>query len=460
MAKKYVKLALMLIIVVSCLYIVSNLRDRAPKPGEFFSQNDLIPLSNKPGNGFYRVWTLWLPKDRNIDTDPIVKKIRDFYANAEAMIPEQAKDLANTIQNLQMTHHLGLPESLSFKPLEPGQRCSLVQTQREEIVKLRETFGFLLDRFRGMVTSPYVQDTSPVFLIEKPLPRLQPWIKLTRIFIASAILTALDGEWEKGMADLFSLLRFSKNYLESSRSLLTYVSASVSVEFALSAIMELADHKDCPDSIFEGILEQIPPLETSAGAFSCKNQMVAEYLSSVHTLDSQFQMKLRDSGMNWLLTRLFYSPERTRFYFYRLFSRYIEYDRTPPYQWQTSPREMFKEIVMSKVSGWFWWWRNPVGKKIFYTISPAIIVHVWSTHRFNSTYSMIRFAAMIKQRHRAGMPWLKAVDPPEIQNSVDPFSGKRFMYVSSGQYLCSVGPNGQLDIGSSSDDIRVPCKLR
>lgn len=459
MAKKYLRLALILLITVSCLYVLSNLWDRDLKPGEFYSQNDLLPLSNKPGNGFYRIWTLWLPKARNIETDSAVKKIRDFYTNGDNMLPETAKDLANTIVNLQDVRHLALPEQLPFEPREPGQLCRLVLSHRDEIVKLRNSYSFVLERFKEMVHHPYIQDLNPLHLIEKPFPRLKPWITMTRIYSASAVLTALEGEWQKGITVLISLLRFSRNYLESSRSLIAYTSASASAAIALSAIIELANHRDCPDSILQYILDRMSPLTEKA--FSSKNQMVAEYLSTIHALDRQLQTKLQSSGFKWFLGRLFYSPERTRYYFYQLFSWYIDYDRTPPYRWGESPRYVYEKLVTSRVSGWFWWWRNPVGKKIFFSISPAIINHVGNTHRFRSLYGMTRLAAIIKLRHRSGMPWLQAVDPPEIQHSVDPFSGKRFLYISSGQYLCSVGPNGQLDIdtATSSDDIRVPCKL-
>lgn len=453
-----------ILLVLGIFFLISNLSDAPPSPN-LFSEKDILPLSNDPGNGYIRYWTLWLPEGEDPGAESVLRPLLYYFTNQDSADTAKLKEALPLIEKMMMAKHLELPDSLKFDPKNYHLLCEYVLSHKKDIREFRKQFSYLLDRFRRMVNSEFFQDLTPLrSLPVTPLP--WNWINVNTMFVGSAALTAMEGDWESGISDILAAIAFGLKYQETSRTAPTYVLAKATLYISLSSVYTLMNRMHCPDFVFKKVLQNMPPLQKED--ILSKNMLIGEYLNEMNLIylgpSSQGLIPINQKNTNKSFNPgLFFQTQRTVNYFNEIFSIYLQYMQTPPFKWKSSPETITGKLVDSKTSGLFWWWRNYAGKKIFTIFgkeSSYLVMNLWNAHTFRSLYEMTRLAAIIHLGHRSKLPIEQVLNHKEFINSIDPFSGKPYIWNSEGEFLYSVGVNGKDEQGTEhSDDLVVFCSL-
>jgi hypothetical protein len=283
------------------------------------------------------------------------------------------------------------------------------------------------------------------------------------MFVASAVLTAMEGDWESGISDILAAIAFGLKYQETSRTISTHVLARATLYMSLSSVHTLMNRVHCPDFVFKKVLQNMPQLHKEV--ILSKNMLIGEYLNQMNMIyKGPSSQDLIPINQNKSFNHgLFFQPRRTAWYYYEIFSIYLQYTQIPPFKWKSSPRTITSKLIDSKTSGLFWWWRNYVGKKIFTIFgreNSYLVMNLRNLYTFRCLYEMTRLAAIIHLGFRSKIPIEQVLNHKEFINSIDPFSGKPYIWNNEGEFLYSVGVNGKDEKGAEySDDVVVFCIL-
>jgi hypothetical protein len=451
------------LLVLGIFFLISNLSDAHPGPN-LFSEKDLLPLNNGPGNGYLRYWTLWLPEGEDPGAESVIRPLLFYFTNPDSTDTAKIKEALLLIKKLMFAEHLKIPNPLEFEPGNHHMLCEYVLSHKKDIREFRKQFSYLLDRYRLMINSEFFQDLTPRRVVPlTPFP--WNWLHVNTMFVASAVLTALEGDWESGISDILATINFGLKYLETSRTVSTYVLARATLHISLLSVYTLMN-RQCPDFVFKKVLQNMPPLHKEE--ILSKNMLIGEYLNEMDMIykgpPSQDLISIKQNDTNKsFYSGLFFQPRRTAGYFHEIFSIYLQYLQTPPFKWKSSPVAITRKLISSKTSGLFWWWRNLTGKKVFTIFGKEnsyLVESLRDLYAFRCFYEMTRLAAIIHLGNRSKLPIDQVLNHKEFINSIDPFSGNPYIWNSEGEFLYSVGGNGKDDKGSEySDDLVVFCRL-
>ncbi len=451
-----------ILLALGIFFLISNLSDANLPDSNEFSGKNLLPLNSDPDNGYLRYWTLWLPEGEDPEAESVMHPLLFYFTNHDSADTAKIKEALLLIKKLTLAEHLKIPEYLDF---EAGNRhiiCEYVLSQKKDIREFRKQYSYLLARYSRMVNSEFFQDLTPLRAIPlTPLP--WNWNNVNTMFVSSAVLTALEGDWEPGISDILATINFGLKYLETSRTLHTYLLARVTLYISLFSVYSMMNQAQCPDFVFEKVLKNLPPLHNWNSL--SKNMLIGEYLNQMDLIyiGPSSQDLIHETTNVSPYKELFLQPRRTAGYFRELFSIYIQYAQIPPFKWKSSPEIITRKLIDSKTSGLFWWWKNLTGKKIFKIFgkeSSIIVDNLKDINAFRCFYDMVRLAAIIHLGHRSKLPIDQVLNHKEFIDSTDPFSGKPYIWSSEGEYLYSVGVNRKDEGGNEySDDLVVFCRL-
>jgi hypothetical protein len=162
--------------------------------------------------------------------------------------------------------------------------------------------------------------------------------------------------------------------------------------------------------------------------------------------------------------RIFLQKNTTKNYMYDYFSRLIAYDTQEPYLWKTDPKIELDYMVTSKISGFFWKLKNPVGKEIFSIFAPAAYGSFFKGYRLRSRYEMTRILAELKSVYAPGKKVGDILPQLKSYGYHDPFSGKPYRWNPDKKVLYSIGidgvDNGGIEKSNFKTDIIVPVVIK
>jgi hypothetical protein len=118
----------------------------------------------------------------------------------------------------------------------------------------------------------------------------------------------------------------------------------------------------------------------------------------------------------------------------------------------------------SRKGGFFWWLRNPVGKIVLDMAAANLGAIVFKSHRVKSLYDMTRISAELHLRYDPGKSVQENLNLLATYQTMDPCSGKPYIWNDEKQVLYSVGfdrvdGGGLYDRTTVQTDIVLPCVL-
>lgn len=452
------------------VFILVNQWDAAP-PENIFTFDDLLPVSYEKENGFYLVLALNESPDVDINSDAIITKYRGLYDpqfdNAAAW---KAFDYPE-----YRTRFDGIQRRCRFLHGSFTDWTVLVGKKRGDIETLSRELSVYLDRYRELLTRDMVRDISVAW----------HWVDgdalltTARLYTALAVMENMDnaadgvaGDTPAGVAGL-GQFRLGLKIAHSARSPhLGFVGKEL-MQISLQALTNLMNQPDCPRGVFSRVLTELPPLTPET--FNSRNAFIGLFLGYdryyKNVLDKQIERGNVMIGKRLgKAARLFLLEQRTINYYFSYFSRCIELEDQPPWQWRVknlTPEEINK--------GNFWWIHNPTGKLLFSKkdyLKPNLTAEVAATVKTRILYDLTRICAELHLRYTGETPVPELLKQLEKENKnlnvTDPYSGNRYLWNEAEKVLYSVGPDRKDDKGvfdpakhtvHAVPDIITPCIL-
>lgn len=449
--KKRILRIFFIFLALLAVYLVFNQFDAKPIPMEFTDEGQLPEGVYEYNNGFYRLWTLTEPHGTDIQSEKVLLKYRRLFDpgfDNDRYIKEFDPKIYKAMNGkFQKRWKQALKQKGEWaKPLfDPAQDwVDLVLGDKEDIRALQRDFSHLLDRYRQLLDCNMYRDfTLPRW--DSPIPNLLAWLRLSKLYTAINMLDAMEGNWEKGAANLLDQIDSGKKINGGSRTLIANLVAKAIGRLSIEALASLMNQAECPTEVFTMILERTPPLRFEEYG---SPPMIFEYRFRPEYNWNRFR---GDSKLNFfeaLWYTLFTQPNRTRNYRDRQLLRIIKAERIPPYQWKHNPND-----IPSTRKGWFWWLQNPGGKIILDQFARNMTAVVLKSNKLRTTYEMLRITAELRLHYTPDKPVQEILNGlPAYQSLPDPCSGKPYIWNDKKQILYSIGTDLKDDGGLPQRD--------
>lgn len=445
--KKTMLIILIALVGLMVLYVVFNLFD-APLSKETFKEEEVPPATLDKSNGFYVLWALGEPLGTDITSDTVIEKYRklvEIGPNGEPGFKNFDTKAYKEMFNQNIGNKMG-PFLKAFKEygrVGKSDLCAVVLAGKKEISPLPVELKVLLDRYSMMIERPVFQDFS-LFNYEMVLPNLIAAIRASRLFSAVQMLDALEGNWDRGVSRLLDQMDFAKRAIKGSRILITGLIMKAIMQNASDSLIALMNYKDCPNSVYEMILQRLTPLKYEE--FGTENAFKCEALGFAYDgVDYISQDKTFGMGKK-LIYKLLMQKNRTKNFFTQFFREIIRKEKEPPYLWKDgelkwkSPRE-----------GFFWWLNNPGGKLFIEMGTPNLFTVVGKSYLRKAIYDMIRISAELHLRYDPNKPVQEILNSLDSYRVLDDCSGKPYKWNDRKQLLYSVGID-RVDNGGDNAD--------
>jgi hypothetical protein len=461
------KLLIVLIVLAGLLlvYIGINQVD-AGEPVNGFTRADLPSRDFSRNNGFYRLFSLSMADDVDIESGEVLEKIRKLndpaFDNDQFLAQWKTKEyLAFARKRLGMLKEkvpnrgnawLNHPENGGEDWLEN------ILPVRGEVDFMKAEMRVWLERYQKLIDSPVFVDFSRLHF-ETPIPNLLAWLITAKLYNVLNMLDAIDGNWERGVGNILAQINLVKRSQKGSLVMITNLVGKAIGTHSLRALATLMNRKDCPESVYKQILEGLPPITYEE--FGTRNSFVAESIFTLSNFkDSADGIKRGGNVWQKLMKALFLQKNRTHQQQINMMRYLIEMEQTPPYQWKEplKPLDTF-------ASGWFWWLQNPVGKKwLDYMAFPSQAKVITKSYRLKAYYDTVRISAELHLNYSAEKSVEEILASLETYKTVDACSGKPYRWNEQKQVLYSIGTN-RIDDGGIEEfkthqkDFIVPCVL-
>ncbi|TFG75883.1 MAG: hypothetical protein E4H23_10260, partial [Chrysiogenales bacterium] len=249
----------------ACLVLIVfglNLFDAPPAP---LSTAPLLPGAGlEPDNGFFILWGFAEPPDNDPAGQAYHGLLLDmFAARARERRSRSPYGQWLTRLNLEYREHWQ-GARLNFPQAAQEDICVFFAQRRAEIAERRQRFAVLQKRYEQVLGSSRLEDFSPIGF---ELPKLCANLAAgqARLFAASRLLAALDGEWLPAGADLLAAAAAGFRLISSGRTLAANSLGKDMVELSLRALAALLNRPECPPDLARLVLELLPP--RTAGRF-------------------------------------------------------------------------------------------------------------------------------------------------------------------------------------------------
>jgi len=458
LSRKNVFQVMLPVAVFFFLFFAVNQVDTS-KPADMFTQEDLRPATFDKSNGFYRLWTLGEPADIDVESEAVINKYRRLFDpgfdnerflkrfNNRAYSRETGKNTEKIRVDIEKT--TGIRRDIR----------KYLSSPEANIEKLRQDHSVLLERYQALIDTPVVEDFSPTL---RWTPRFNhlAWLRIAKLYVAVNALDAIDGQWEQSVANLLAHTAFARKIVNGSRVLLTNLLGKAVASLSLQMLVALMNRDDCPREVYNQILQGLPPLKP--GDFGTKNSVIYENLVFNQYLEKGIYDEIRERGdfFDQLAHKLFTQKNRTLKYHHRYTKKIIDYDSTPPFQWEIN----LPEAWIGKPA--FWWFINPGGKLIASQWCVSIKSLSLKTYKTRTFYDMTRICAELHMKDDPAKPVeevLKQLDT--YKNTIDPCSGNPYAWNPQKQVLYSIGTdrvdeNGKYDTTTLYTDFALPVRLK
>jgi hypothetical protein len=470
-----------------------NLFDAPPAPRP---PTPLLPgAALGPGNGFFILWGFAeLP-----ESDPADQAFPGLLLD---LFTARAKERRSRSPYGQWLARLNLAyrehwqgARLNFPQGAQEDICAFFIQRRAEIAGRRQRFAILQKRYEQVLGSSRLEDFSPVGF---ELPRLCANLAAgqARLFAASRLLAALDGDWLPAGADLLAAAAAGFRLVGSGRSLAANSLGKDMVELSLRALAALLNRPECPPGLASLVLKRLP--DRSAGQFGTATVRAFNCLNFAQDLARLKKSRIVDP---WLLKDFFHEPaalfamERfvaisgLRLYTaaHALAAFFVQenetlaaacafwesvgrLEETPPWQWDAK-RGAALHRGLDSLQSPFWWLRNPLGKMMVRSAVPytwPVLQHyVYRSHVLKTRYDLVRLLARARSQagREGGLSRAALAELLSAATERDPFSGLSFLFGRERGLLYSIGPNGLDDGGREQQavwrdsDIAVPIRF-
>ncbi|UCH93875.1 MAG: hypothetical protein JSV88_26910 [Candidatus Aminicenantes bacterium] len=472
--KKIRKIGLRVLVVLVALgaaYIGFNQIDAPPARfdiGEGLDTSSLQSLADSlwgqpsfdKNNGYYRLWSLTEPEAVDIESDELLLKYRrmhdpqfdnDKYLK-EWLADENTWSFPKKDMGYYKKYILERKEILkksgtfdSFAGASTRDWTRLILSQKESVLELKSLYQVFLDRYQKLVDSEIFEDFT-IVRYDTTVPHLLAWLHVAKLYNTVNMLDALEGDWEKGVSHLLDHAELAKKAIKTSRTIILNLVAKAVLRESLHGLASLMNEPEFPKALYKKVINGLPPIKHEE--YGTKGLVVEVFDIS--------QVKKR---------HLLLQKNRTQQYFYNFFSKLVNSEKIPPYQWKSHPMEN-----NSLRTGWTWWLQNPAGKIIFDKSHslPAInnlFTVVFKSYSLKAAYDMTRISAELHFNYVPGKPVQEILESLETYRTwVDLGSGKPYIWNQQKQILYSIGVDrdddgGKIDLKSLDTDFALPVIL-
>jgi len=446
--KRYVRIIAYVLGVFLILWIGVNQFDQAERPLAFGGEGVLSEEDYRPGNGYFTLWTLIEPRDRDVHAPEVLAPYRalhreETFARAMAAFDwKRYKKLggafARTYQEVQKQYPQWVKSPSRWSGIE---WVEWIRRARKGIIALEGEFDYMLARYEDMLRNPFFRDLT-IVRSDAPVPNLLAWLRLAKLYSAGRVLEALDGDWDTAVSGLLDQLASARKVSRGSRTLITNLVAKAEFRQAVEALAALMNQPECPRRIYSMILERTPPLE------------FAEYGSLPLIYEYRYQpdynwnrfYRLEDKNLvSSALHTLFTLPQHTRNLRAQAIEEIIRAERLEPYKWEKDP---FAPRDFTR--GAFWWLRNPGGKLLmdrFFTEGGAGLASViMKSYRARTAFELLRISAELHLEYTPEKGVENTLKGLRTYKVMDPCSGGPYIWNGEKQVLYSIGTD-RLDDG-------------
>ncbi len=458
--KKIILRILLILLALLVIWIVVNQFDAKLDP-DLFTLEDIPKASFDKSNGFYIAWALCEPPDADITSDSVLENYRKLFdpqfdneKNIEAFDFEKHKKkygyYLDPYRKLE----------LDFRP-DPTKSdwSKTVLSKKSHLSPLHPDLQVMYDRFRMMIDSEVFEDFISV-KADAPLPNLLALLHAGKLYIAVNMLTALEGEWEKGVSNLLDMVDFGKRAVKGSRFLIVNLISKALLHMPLQAITDLMNQKECPVSVYEMVLNRTPPLKYEE--YGTRNSLICEVVGfTFDFIDRPYKSDPYRPFNFWERIPLFFflQENRTKNYANELIKRFIEMEQTLPYQWKRD------EIQLAPLkSGPFWWLWNAEGKVLLKSYNDwaagpkqaaGLYATIFKSYSRKTTYDMVRISAELHLNYDPDKPVQEILNSLESYKVLDPCSGKPYKWNDEKQILYSIGTDRKDNGGETNLYLKI-----
>jgi hypothetical protein len=270
------------------------------------------------------------------------------------------------------------------------------------------------------------------------------WLHAGKLYIAVNMLTALEGEWEKGVSNLLDMVDFGKRAVKGSRFLIVNLVSKALLYMPLEAIADLMNQKECPASVYEMVLNRTPPLKYEE--YGTRKSLICEVVGfTFDFIDRPYKNDPFRPFNFWERIPLFFflQENRTKNYANELIKQFIEMDQTLPYQWKSD-----KVQLAPLKSGPFWWLWNAGGKVLLtsyndYAAGPkqaaGLYAVIFKSYNRKTSYDLVKISAELHLNYDPDKPVQEILNSLESYKVPDPCSGKPYKWNDEKQLLYGIG---------------------
>jgi hypothetical protein len=442
MKKKIFLIILFIVVGLIVLYIGINLFDEGLRPG-VYTEKDLLPASFDKNNGYYILWGLSEPGDVDVQSEAYTREIRQLFEPG----PQGEMHLGNfnaKDYKSQFASYAKAIRKIKFPVSSREDWLTVIMPQAEEVEKAREACSLVLKRYEDLLTTPAFEDfTMPTF--DTPIPNLMAWLMAAKLYTAVRTIEAVEGNWEASVQALLRHISFGKKAISHSRILIGNLIGKAVTNISLQGLASILNHRECPGSIYSMVLSGMPDLKYEE--YGTGNAFIGECLSCFDIIDtvgsSESPGIIDDEGGFHLLQMLpeaiFLKENQTKNYFFDFYSMLIAFEKQDPHQWNRNTYKKTKESLKAK--GAFRWLRNPLGKIILDIAIPNIAI-IFKSYRTRTYYEMTRILAELHMKYSPGKPVEDILKELESYQSLDPCSGKPYVWEPVKKVLYSIGTDG------------------
>lgn len=458
MSKKSSLKYLLVVLGLLIFYVLFNQFDTSPPEG-VYTETDVLALNVEKSNGFFLVLALGEPPDADVHSEEFINEYRRRF-EPPFKYEDQRPEKSYRAEIKKFAPYL---RKARFVNQYKTDWMTFAAIRKKEIKKLEKELSFLLVRYRKLLAAETVGDfTGPRFWFYD-----MPLLTVSRLYTALKLVDIRRGRIRYGVKGILAQVRLSKKLIKTARSTAVNAAGKTILQESLKALNSVMNKRGCRPETFELILKELAPIPYDD--YGSRNTFISYYLATGRWIEGVIERRSRHGDPEFgkrmkKVARLFLQKQRTKNYYYYYISTCIDYDKRPPFKWESE--EVTTENLLKK---FFWWLQNPTGKFMFsedlqFDFQPDIT----KTHTTKALYDMVRISAELHLKHSYENPVIQTLTGLDSYRLRDPYSGKPYVWDGKKKVLYSVGPNREDDGGyfdphvhnkADPPDIVIPCKL-
>ena len=458
-----------------------NLFDTGTGPDSASPPLPQPPASLEPGGCFFILWGFAEPPGTDPSAEAYGRQVSELLASPRRDSHSRAR-FGLWLTRLNADYRQYWQGASFYFPLQGEEIASYFAAHRAQVAERQERFSILLRRYRGVLQAGEMRDFTPQGW-EFPSRSYLLAANVAKLFAASRVLAALDGDWLQAGEELLEAADAGFRLIASGRTLTVNTLGKSMVELSLSALASLLNRPECPPRLARLVLERLPDRPArDFGTAAVRSFMLAGFAAALERVKTEgivdpFLLKdyFRDPATFFALERLVaISGPRPFAVFHALAAFFVQknesiammrafweevgaLEETPPWRWKATP--LRRRRTSGAAAGPFWWLRNPVGKMMVSSAVPfnwPILQHyVYRSHELKARFDLTRLLVRARLALDEGMK-LDEVRLSRLlsaDGSLDPFGGRAYRFSRERQALYSVGADRRDNFGREKPDV-------